>query len=56
MYASMIAGLLLALRTGCKPTKRLLETLQFYLLGWVSDAEFDRRLEASRSAAKKTRE
>jgi hypothetical protein len=40
MYAALIVSLLIAIRTGSKPTKRTFETIQFYLLGWVSDAEF----------------
>lgn len=40
MYAALIVSLLIAIRTGAKPTKRTFETIQFYLLGWVSDAEF----------------
>jgi Transposase DDE domain len=40
MYAALIVSLLIAVRTGSKPTKRTFETIQFYLLGWVSEAEF----------------
>ena len=40
IYAALIVSLLIALRTGCKPTKRTFETIQFYLLGWVTDQEF----------------
>jgi hypothetical protein len=40
MYAAIIVSLLIAIRTGSKPTKRTFETIQFYLLGWVSDEEF----------------
>ena len=40
MYAALIVSLLIAIRTGSKPTKRTFETIQFYLFGWVSDAEF----------------
>ena len=40
MYAALIISLLIAIRTGSKPTKRTFETIQFYLLGWVSDEEF----------------
>jgi Transposase DDE domain len=40
VYAALIVSLLIAIRTGSKPTKRTFETIQFYLLGWVSDAEF----------------
>lgn len=44
MYAALIVSLVIAIRTGSKPTKRTFEMIQFYLLGWVSDAEFDAHL------------
>jgi hypothetical protein len=44
MYAALIVSLLIVLRTGRKPTKRTFETIQFYLLGWVTDAEFEAHL------------
>lgn len=44
MYAALIVSLLIVLRTGCKPTKRTLETIHFYFLGWVSDQEFEAHL------------
>jgi hypothetical protein len=44
MYAALIVSLLIVLRTGRKPTKRTFETIQFYLLGWVSDEEFESHL------------
>jgi hypothetical protein len=54
MYAALIVSLLIVLRTGRKPTKRTFEMIQFHLLGWVSDEEFDTHL-AALSAAKKAR-
>jgi hypothetical protein len=39
VYAALIAGLLIVLWTGRKPTKGTYLTLQFYFLGWVSDEE-----------------
>jgi hypothetical protein len=45
IYAALIVSLLIAIRTGSKPTKRTFETIQFYLLGWVSDEEFANHLE-----------
>lgn len=54
MYAALIVSLLIVLRTGQKPTKRTFEVIQFHLLGWVSDEEFDAHL-AGLSAAKKKR-
>jgi hypothetical protein len=52
MYAALIVSLLIVLRTGRKPTKRTLEMIQFYLVGWVSDAEFDAHLEGLKAAEK----
>jgi Transposase DDE domain len=54
MYAALIVSLLIVLRTGRKPTKRTFEMIQFHLLGWVSDEEFDAHL-AALPAAKKRR-
>jgi hypothetical protein len=54
MYAALIVSLLIVLRTGRKPTKRTFEMIQYHLLGWVSDEEFDAHL-AALSAAKKKR-
>jgi hypothetical protein len=45
MYAALIVSLLISIRTGSKPTKRTFETIQYYLLGWVSDEEFAAHLE-----------
>ena len=52
MYAALIVSLLIVLRTGRKPTKRTFEMIQFHLLGWVSDEEFEAHI-AALSAAKK---
>jgi IS4 transposase len=54
MYAALIVSLLIVLRTGRKPTKRTFEMIQFHLLGWVSDEEFDAHM-AALSAAKKSK-
>lgn len=54
-YAALIVSLLLAIRTGAKPTKRTFETIQFYLLGWVSDDEFAAHLAQLAHAKKSTR-
>jgi hypothetical protein len=51
MYAALIVSLLIVLRTSRKPTKRTFEMIQYHLLGWVSDKEFDAHL-AALSAAK----
>jgi hypothetical protein len=53
MYAALIVSLLIVLRTGRKPTKRTFEIIQFHLLGWVSDEEFEIHL-SRMSVAKKT--
>jgi hypothetical protein len=50
MYAALIVSLLIVLRTGRKPTKRTFETIQFYLLGWVSDEEFEAHLSKLKEA------
>ena len=44
MYAAMIVSLLIVLYTDRKPNVRTFETLQFYLLGWVTDDELDEHL------------
>jgi hypothetical protein len=44
MYAALIVSLLIILYTGRKPTVRTFETLQFYLLDWVTDAELEAHL------------
>jgi hypothetical protein len=54
MYAALIVSLLIVLRTGRKPTKRTFETIQFHLLGWVSDEEFDAHLNALPAARKRS--
>jgi hypothetical protein len=55
MYAALIISLLIVLRTGQKPTKRTFEIIQFHLLGWVSDEEFDAHVAALSAAPKKKR-
>jgi hypothetical protein len=44
LYAALIVSLLIALRTRRKPTKRTLEVVQHYLLGWVTDKELEAHL------------
>lgn len=51
MYAAMIVSLLIVIYTGCKPTVRTFETLQFYLLGWVTDDELDAHLASLKKSA-----
>jgi hypothetical protein len=55
MYAALIVSLLITLRTGCKPTKRTFEIIQFYLLGWVSDDEFTEHLKSLSQKKSKTK-
>ena len=51
MYAAMIVSLLIVLYTACKPNVRTFETLQFYLLGWVTDDELDAHLASLKKSA-----
>lgn len=53
VYAALIVSLLIVLRTGRKPTRRMFELIQFYLLGWVSDAELEAGLAALSKAQRK---
>lgn len=55
MYAALIVSLLIVLRAGRKPTKRTFETIQFYLLGWVSDEEFETHLNKLKEAEAKAK-
>lgn len=41
IYLALIAALLLQLYTGRRPTKRMLELIRFYLLGWASGVELE---------------
>lgn len=43
-YAALIAGLLIMLWTGKKPNKRMLEAIQFYLMGWITLDELEAHL------------
>lgn len=45
IYLALIATLLLQLHTQTKPTKRMLELLQLYMDGWVSDEELTAKLQ-----------
>jgi hypothetical protein len=51
-YVALIASLLITLWTGRKPTKRTYEMLQYYLLGWASEAEMERHLQRLAAAEK----
>jgi len=45
LYVALIASLLISLWTGRKPTKRTLEMLQFYFIGWATAEEVQAHLE-----------
>lgn len=48
-YVALIASLMIVLWTGCKPTKRTWEMIQFYLIGWASLDELEQHLIAAKS-------
>jgi hypothetical protein len=50
IYAALIAGLLIVLWTGRKPTKATYQVVQFHFLGWVTDEELDEHLGRLRTA------
>jgi hypothetical protein len=52
VYAALIASVLIAARTGLKPTKRTYEMIGFYLSGWASAGELAAHL-ADRRAKEK---
>lgn len=54
-YLALIAAQLLLLRTGRRPTKRQMEAIQFYLLGWCSAAELVARVGPARARAQAPR-
>lgn len=41
IYLALIAALLLQLYTGRRPTKRMMELIRFYLMGWATGAELE---------------
>lgn len=48
IYLALIASLLLQLYTGRRPTKRMMELIRFYLMGWATVEELERGLERYR--------
>jgi hypothetical protein len=44
VYCALIASVLLALWTGKRPTKRAMEALQLYQLGWASEQDLEQLL------------
>jgi len=49
IYLAIIISLILFLATGKKPTKRQMELIQFYMLGWVKDDEMLQGLDSEKS-------
>jgi Transposase DDE domain len=49
IYLALIAALLLQLYTGRRPTKRMMELIRFYLMGWATGAELEAGLARYRS-------
>ncbi len=54
IYLALIAALLLQLRNGKRPTKRTMEAIQFYLLGWVTPEELQRVIIRQETRRKKS--
>lgn len=52
VYAALIASVLIAARTGLKPTKRTYEMIGFYLSGWASADEMAAHLAGRRAKEK----
>lgn len=48
IYLALIASLLLQLYTGRRPTRRMMELIRFYLMGWATVQELERGLERYR--------
>jgi hypothetical protein len=44
IYLALIASLLLQLYSGRRPTKRMMELIRFYLMGWASQPELEQGL------------
>jgi Transposase DDE domain. len=49
IYCALIAGMLITLWTGRKPTKRTFEMLSLNFMGWASDEELERHIEQLKS-------
>jgi hypothetical protein len=57
IYLALIAALMLQLFTGERPSKRVMELLQMYVLGWATAEELARlipKYSAKRTSAKKS--
>ncbi len=44
MYAALIASLLIVIWTGRRPSQRLLNAINFYLIGWSTWDELQREI------------
>jgi hypothetical protein len=44
MYCAIIACLLIALYTGCRPNVAVFEAICFYMMGWASLEELEARI------------
>ena len=49
IYCALIAGMLITLWTGRKPTKRTFEMITLHFMGWASDEELERHIEQLKS-------
>lgn len=49
IYCALIAGMLITLWTGRKPTKRTFEMISLHFMGWASDEELGRHIEQLKS-------
>jgi len=49
VYCALIAGMLITLWTGRKPTKRTFEMISLNFMGWASDQELERHIEQLKS-------
>jgi len=49
VYCALIAGMLITLWTGRKPTKRTFEMISLNFMGWASDDELERHIEKLKS-------
>jgi len=55
LYLALIAAVLLQLATGQRPTKRMLELIRLYQMGWATLAELTRGLEREAARAAKNK-
>ena len=53
LYAALIASLLIVLWTGLKTNKRTWEMVQFFFMGWATEAELERHIQRQKEQQKK---